>query len=832
MRSEDAQGAAAEYLAHGWRLVPIPVGSKGPTVAGWNRVERCVSGPEAAEALAFCNLGLAHAYSGTCAVDVDDYERAVEALSARGIDLDALLSDGRAVQIRSGRPNRAKLLYRLPPGAGCLGSVKLFGGAIELRCGTREGLTVQDVLPPSIHPDTGQPYQWGGMGRWSQLPELPGAIVVLWYEQLAHYAGQARPAAHVGGFATIPLDGIGLPSATRELIERGDVRGRYPSRSEALFRVLADLVRAGLEDAAICRVVCDPAHAISAKPLEERRGDLESAMQWVARQIPKARDAVAARKTTGGAAGDGPPPPVEGPPPEPGGPDAKPGSIRIFGGSLPANVDAAERALIRSQGNLFIHGNRLVRVAKWDLGAPGVVKRWAGASVLCEVSANWLADVLTRCASWERFDKRSDDWRVVDAPKRVAETLLAREGEWRFRRLAGFLEAPIVEPGGRVIDRPGYDAETGLYIAGDLRIKPIGQPSRADARNAVHALTDLVGTFQPSFLDPRDLSATLAAMLTAIQRRVLPTAPFFGISASTPATGKSLLADCIAALATGRVASAMALGQDGPELEKRIDAALLDADPLILIDNVDRAVRSDVLCQVATQTHKTVRVLGYTRKVESPTNICWVLTGNNLTLLGDLTRRVCMIHLDAKCERPERRKFERDALSHILRHRAEGVRAALVVVKAYLDANCPDVGIPPIGSFELWDRMVRRALVWAGLPDPLDMERDLREEDHEYVAIRDLLQQWLAVAGNEPITAAQLMHLAKQGSSEFSGRWVPDNPGLHDAITSLLGDGARMNAQALGYKLRAWQNRIIDGLRITRVRLSGRSGVLWLASKV
>ena len=33
---------------------------------------------------------------------------------------------------------------------------------LEFRCGTADGLTVQDVLPPSMHPDTGMPYRWGG----------------------------------------------------------------------------------------------------------------------------------------------------------------------------------------------------------------------------------------------------------------------------------------------------------------------------------------------------------------------------------------------------------------------------------------------------------------------------------------------------------------------------------------------------------------------------------------------------------------------------------------------------------------------------------------------
>lgn len=51
---------------------------------------------------------------------------------------------------------------------------------LEFRCGTREGLTVQDTLPPSIHPDTGRPYRWGGKGDWRAIPEIPAALLAVW----------------------------------------------------------------------------------------------------------------------------------------------------------------------------------------------------------------------------------------------------------------------------------------------------------------------------------------------------------------------------------------------------------------------------------------------------------------------------------------------------------------------------------------------------------------------------------------------------------------------------------------------------------------------------
>jgi Primase C terminal 2 (PriCT-2). len=55
----------------------------------------------------------------------------------------------------------------------------------ELRCATTNHLTVQDVLPPSIHPDTKQPYRWAGRGHWTRLPVIPEALLDLWQSLLS-----------------------------------------------------------------------------------------------------------------------------------------------------------------------------------------------------------------------------------------------------------------------------------------------------------------------------------------------------------------------------------------------------------------------------------------------------------------------------------------------------------------------------------------------------------------------------------------------------------------------------------------------------------------------
>lgn len=191
--------SAVDYVRSGWALVPIPAGFKGPQgegSVGWNRKERCVVTDTTAAKLKE-NYGLAHAYSGTCSIDIDDFERASIWLSERGVSLEELLQAPDAVRISSGRPNRAKLLYRLiQPVASKKVIAADKANIIDFRCATADGKTVQDVLPPSVHPDTGKPYVWEYgdelIGDWRALPEIPAALLNVWRALLVDSPGNGE----------------------------------------------------------------------------------------------------------------------------------------------------------------------------------------------------------------------------------------------------------------------------------------------------------------------------------------------------------------------------------------------------------------------------------------------------------------------------------------------------------------------------------------------------------------------------------------------------------------------------------------------------------------
>lgn len=204
-----------DYEAAGLKLCAIERGQKSPSYDGWNVIAMPA---ESVEVLGG-GAGLLHALSGTCALDIDNLELARPWLAEHGIDVDGLMADPTSVMISSGRPGRGKLLYRL---SRPLRTLRPKGSGIELRCATAAGMSVQDVLPPSIHPVTGKPYEWKYgdelIGHWSNIPAIPAQVARLWRE-----LATSEPSTEVLGTRDTPQRPIELVrKAIKHYIESRD----------------------------------------------------------------------------------------------------------------------------------------------------------------------------------------------------------------------------------------------------------------------------------------------------------------------------------------------------------------------------------------------------------------------------------------------------------------------------------------------------------------------------------------------------------------------------------------------------------------------------------
>ena len=214
------KGLAEQYIEAGLVITPIPNGTKGPTTNGWQRRENCIERIDQINGHT-AGWGLCHAYSGTMALDVDQGDKAITWLAKRDVDLVALFKAPDAVRINSGNPGHGKLIYRLPEGMPPMWTKKVKDeekhDIIDFRCGTRAGLTVQDCLPGTIHPDTGLVYTW--QGDWRNIPEIPEALLPIWREVIQGKQRKTEPPPTSTVSPGAKVYGSGLRNKVRSMLE-------------------------------------------------------------------------------------------------------------------------------------------------------------------------------------------------------------------------------------------------------------------------------------------------------------------------------------------------------------------------------------------------------------------------------------------------------------------------------------------------------------------------------------------------------------------------------------------------------------------------------------
>ena len=246
-------------------------------------------------------------------------------------------------------------------------------------------------------------------------------------------------------------------------------------------------------------------------------------------------------------------------------------------------------------------------------------------------------------------------------------------------------------------------------------------PTQDEWEAAVTVLLDPLFDFP--FRASCDRAAAVAAILSLVARHAIAgPVPLFTPRSPAPGTGKTLLADVVAIVGTGRSAARMTAGDDDGESRKLILAVALEGAPVVLLDNVDKRLGSHALAAALTADTWADRLLGVSELVTAPLRAVWLATGNNLVFRGDLGRRVVPVDLDADMENPEERDRFRhaDLRAWVEGRRPELVSAALTVLRAYHLAGRPAHGAHPMGSFEAWDGLIRGACVGASSGDPLE----------------------------------------------------------------------------------------------------------------
>lgn len=484
----------------------------------------------------------------------------------------------------------------------------------------------------------------------------------------------------------------------------------------------------------------------------------------------------------------------------------QPATLKIQAGELPRLVDEA-LAVMKVRGDVFDHG-------------PTAIVRVADGRTM-PVTPGWLSDYLGRCIRFEQYDKRSKDFRAVDAPERLARAILERSGERGLPRLNAVITAPTMRLDGTALDVPGFDAPTGLLYIND-EPDAVRIPRSPTPDDAVCALLQLFAPFGLfPFVDAAARGAMLAAVLSACVRRAISTCPAFAFDAPAAGSGKTLLARCVAALAGGSAAS-FSPPRDDEEVRKILFAELRQGAEAVIFDNVPGAFGGPAIDQFVTEPLYAGRILGVSESVALPNRALLLVTGNNIAIRADTVRRVLVVRIDPKIETPYTRAFEFDPLQRVRANRLELVTAGLTILRAYVQAGSPRMAAGNTASFEDWDRLVRQAVCWIAaeqaeipLADPILTIATNAARDDTRGLLRALLQAWAAAFGEQRVTAAQVLEHRDAGSVD----------GLAEALDAIEAEAPGvLSPRRLGKYLARHRDELAGGLRLEG--LPDRDGVV------
>lgn len=394
-------------------------------------------------------------------------------------------------------------------------------------------------------------------------------------------------------------------------------------------------------------------------------------------------------------------------------------------------------------------------------------------------------------------------------------TILGRR-DWPLLQLRGIVTAPVVRQDGTIVQAPGYDRVTGLYMHPRVplrRLHPeVTEESVERAKKVV--LGQMLADFP--FVNDSDRAQYLGALLSPIIRHYVPgPTPLLVITGTSQGSGKTLLMDAFGYIYGLAVTQ---WPENDAELRKAVTAKLWDCgDPVIAMDNLPNGhvIKSPILSSLATSATWSDRLLGSTSSVTIPNDRLWVLTGNNLSTGGDNARRTLWVRLDPNCPNPDQRDdFIVGDLRQWLEQNASTVVAALVtMVRGWLAAGAKTMNTR-MGDYSRWASTV------AGILDYLDVPGWLANRDDAATGMDEEAQEWAAFL------------TAWHNTPELSSRTVTTKElvALKEVVPRLH-NGDLPSTKQLGHWLKARQGRYFEDLKISLVYDSHRKQNLWRVEK-
>jgi putative DNA primase/helicase len=284
--------------------------------------------------------------------------------------------------------------------------------------------------------------------------------------------------------------------------------------------------------------------------------------------------------------------------------------------------------------------------------------------------------------------------------------------------------------------------------------------------------------------------------------------PGYAFDAARPGTGKTLLARAAIAIAIGREPAIQLLGKS-EEMAKVIMAEALAGSEQMIIDNVTGLIRSPELEAVLTcEGLYRGRILGASTMITCEWCPLIAITGNNLSIGGDLYRRLLLCQMHYEGDSPEKREsfaIEGKLINHILRHRVSLLSDALTVLRAYIHAGMPDQKVR-LGSYEDWARLIPSALVWLDMPNVVESQDVLKNAEGSVDERGEsMLRALYSTYGTRKIRVSEI--------SEAILTPTAATQNLSMTFRERF-DRSELEAKPLGYKLRSLKGRVIKGAQL------------------
>jgi hypothetical protein len=478
----------------------------------------------------------------------------------------------------------------------------------------------------------------------------------------------------------------------------------------------------------------------------------------------------------------------------------------IRAGSGPQTIRALIKAIDSNQiPETYVTSGRVVHVEQVS-GSPTVIAGDEDSPLpvaATEVKPPDLAALLAKhtvtCKTRHGKDKHGKavtyDEEVTPPAAQLAAALAPKN--WpRLRPLYGIAGAPLLRPDGTLLQQPGYDKATGLYLASKVPLDHVPEHPTPEQVKAARAflLDDFLHDFP--WVDDADRANYLGVFATPILRRYLRTLiPFTVITATMPSSGKTILTCGPGMLYGQRV---LTWTNDDAELRKAITAVMADPVGTVIFDNLAEGtvINSPVLARLITDRTWADRLLSTNVTASYANDRLWSATGNNLRLGGDMATRTVMIRLDPNMPRPEERTgFTIPDLDQWIltpANQRQVLWNLLVLVIDWTASGAPRKQGVAMRQFTPWAEAIGGFLDHHDVKGFLANAESVRGADDDDAAWTSFLSRWQKIHGEKWLTSHELC---------VSADGVPGYPDPWDGLFLKDSRGKNAGEKSVGKRL-------------------------------